>query len=131
MEAKRQKTILVADDDPDSVVIITLRLEVGDYRVITAKDGEECLSLLESEQPDLLLLDVMMPKLNGYGVLLKLDDLRQTYPKLEKMPVVVFTASHDANVRSMMQRYQISDYITKPFDPKELMAKIKSALLRP
>ncbi len=128
MDEQRQRTILVADDDPDSVVIITLRLELGDYHVITAKDGEECLSLLESEQPDLLLLDVMMPKLNGYGVLLKLADLRQTFPKLEKMPVVVFTASHDANVRNMMQKYQITDYITKPFNPKDLMAKISSAL---
>jgi CheY-like chemotaxis protein len=128
MDQQRQKTILVADDDPDSVVIITLRLEVGDYHVITAKDGEECLAMLESEQPDLLLLDVMMPILNGYGVLLKLADLRQSFPKLEKMPVVVFTASHDANVRNMMQKYNITDYITKPFDPKELMAKISSAL---
>jgi OmpR family response regulator RpaB len=128
MDEQRQRTILVADDDPDSVVIITLRLEAGDYRVITARDGEECMALLESEQPDLLLLDVMMPRLNGYGVLLKLDDLRAAYPKIEKMPVIVFTASHDAGVRVMMEKHQITGFITKPFDPKELMSTIKAAL---
>jgi OmpR family response regulator RpaB len=130
MDELKQKTILVADDDPDSVVIITLRLEAGDYRVTAAHDGEECMAFLESEQPDLLLLDVMMPRLNGYGVLMKLGELREAYPKLENMPVIVFTASHDAGVRIMMEKHQISGFITKPFEPKELMAKIRDAFAK-
>ena len=130
MAEEMMKTILVADDDADSVVIITLRLEAGNYRVIIAHDGEECLQMLATEQPDLLLLDVMMPVLNGYGVLLKLQDLREDYPRIAKMPVIVFTASHETNVRTMMEKQQITDYITKPFDPRELITKINAAFAK-
>lgn len=122
------KKILVVDDDPHIVSLIKTRFEANRYEVITANDGEECIEKILSDKPDLLILDIMMPKVDGYNVLVGIKEIRAITGELPEIPVIVLTAVADPRVREMVEKEQIVDYIIKPFDSADLLAKVKKAL---
>lgn len=122
------KKILVVDDDPHIVSLIKSRFEANHYEVITANDGEECIEKILSDKPDLVILDIMMPKVDGYNVLVGIKEIKAITGELPEIPVIVLTAVADPRVREMVEKEQIADYIIKPFDSADLLAKVKKAL---
>jgi DNA-binding response OmpR family regulator len=117
-------TILVADDDPDIQSLVVLRLERSGYRVIRASDGQEALDLALAEHPDLAVLDIMMPKLDGCEVTRSL----RSHPETADMPVILLTARvQDGDVTRGLEA-GATDYVKKPFSPQELGARVASIL---
>ncbi len=115
--------ILVVDDEASIRRILQTRLEMIGYDVVTAMDGEEALSAFRQETPDLIVLDVMMPKLDGYGVC---QELR----KESDVPIIMLTALGNVADRITGLELGADDYMAKPFSPKELEARIASLLRR-
>ncbi|MFN3678287.1 MAG: response regulator transcription factor RpaB [Thermosynechococcus sp.] len=122
MESHKEK-ILVVDDEASIRRILETRLSMIGYTVVTAADGEEALTTFRQEQPDLVVLDVMMPKLDGYGVC---QELR----KESDVPIIMLTALGDVADRITGLELGADDYVVKPFSPKELEARIRSVLRR-
>jgi DNA-binding response OmpR family regulator len=118
--------VLVADDDPDILTLVGFRLERAGYEVLPARDGEEALALALERQPDLAILDVMMPKLDGYEVTQRLRD----DPATSAMPVILLTARvQEADITRGFEA-GADDYIKKPFSPQELRARVQAILGR-
>jgi len=119
-----QAKILVVDDEADLVETIRFSLELEGYNVLVATNGEEGLNLARQEKPDLILLDLMLPKLDGYKVcrLLKFDE------RYKHIPILMLTAKTQEKDKILGKETGANEYITKPFDMDELMAKIKSYL---
>ena len=122
MESHKEK-ILVVDDEASIRRILETRLSMIGYDVVTAADGEEALDVFRSTSPDLVVLDVMMPKLDGYGVC---QELR----KESDIPIIMLTALGDVADRITGLELGADDYVVKPFSPKELEARIRSVLRR-
>ena len=122
---KRKFKILVADDRPDNVTLLVRYLEYEGYQPVTAQDGEETLIKAQDEMPDLILLDVDMPKKNGFAVL---EEIRSN-ENLKHIPIIILTAARldSADVQEGLN-LGADDYITKPFDRRELMARIRTKL---
>lgn len=118
-----KETILVVDDEASIRRILETRLSMIGYQVVTACDGEEALVAFQNCQPDLVVLDVMMPKLDGYGVC---QELR----KESDVPIVMLTALGDVADRITGLELGADDYVVKPFSPKELEARIRCVLRR-
>jgi len=116
-------TILVVDDEASIRRILETRLSMVGYTVATASDGEEALDLFPTVEPDLVVLDVMMPKLDGYGVI---QELR----KISDVPIVMLTALSEVKDRILGLELGADDYLMKPFSPKELEARIRCVLRR-
>ena len=116
--------ILVADDDPHMVRLVSKILGLNGYEVITANDGLECLAKAEDELPDVILLDNMMPNLDGQMTLAKLKTSRKT----EKIPVIMVTASADKKNLADAHKAGALQYIVKPFDYHVLIEKVAQAL---
>ncbi|MFH1791091.1 MAG: response regulator [Candidatus Omnitrophota bacterium] len=118
------KRILVVDDEADLVETLTFRLEANGYEVIPAYDGKEALDKARREKPDLILLDLMLPHIDGYKVcgMLKSDD------KYKSIPIILFTARAQDQDKKLGLEAGANGYITKPFEAKELLAKIKELL---
>jgi len=116
--------ILAVDDTPENLEILTMRLEANNYVVKTARDGEEGLRLARELKPDLVLLDIMMPKLDGIAVVHELKN----DPALCTIPVILVTAR--ADTRDIVQGLEAGgdDYLTKPFDHAALLARVRSML---
>lgn len=114
--------ILVADDEKEIRELLRLYLENAGYTVLQAKDGEEALGLLRDEHIDLCLLDIMMPKVDGYEVLQK---IRENDPM---MPVIFITAKGQDVEKILGLNLGADDYIIKPFNPLEAVARVKSNL---
>ncbi len=116
--------ILIVDDEPDLVETIRFALELEGYKVLVAVNGEEGLNTARQEKPDLILLDLMLPKLDGYKVcrLLKFDE------RYKSIPILMLTARTQDKDRILGKETGANEYLTKPFDMDELMAKIKSYL---
>ena len=106
------KRILVVDDDPDFVEIIRMRLLADGYEVITAADGEEALERVKLEKPDVMLLDVMMPKLDGLKVLQKIRKLNK------RLPVFILTAYSNPERFDLAKKYDAAGFIVKTNDLK-------------
>jgi DNA-binding response OmpR family regulator len=119
-----QAKILVVDDEADLVETIRFSLELEGYNVLVASNGEEGLNLARQEKPDLILLDLMLPKLDGYKVcrLLKFDE------RYKHIPILMLTAKTQEKDKILGKETGANEYITKPFDMDELMAKIKAYL---
>ena len=118
--------VLVADDDPDILTLVGFRLERAGYEVLPARDGEEALALALERQPDLAILDVMMPKLDGYEVTQRL----RKDPATSGMPVILLTARvQEADITRGFEA-GADDYIKKPFSPQELRARVQAILGR-
>ncbi len=118
------EVILIAEDDPQIVELLKIILETKQYEICWAKDGEEAMAVAKKTKPDLILLDIMMPKLNGYEVmhLLKED------PELKDIPAIFLTAKGTMEDKVTGLKMGSHDYITKPFDIYELIARVEAAL---
>jgi DNA-binding response OmpR family regulator len=118
--------VLVADDDDDIRALIVFRLERAGYEVLSAADGETALQLATEHRPDLAVLDVMMPKLDGYELTQRLRAQEET----SRMPVILLTArAQEADVARGLEA-GADDYIKKPFSPQELGARVQAILGR-
>jgi DNA-binding response OmpR family regulator len=117
-------TILIADDEPNIVISLEYLLEQAGYRVLIARDGQEALDNLQREQPDLVLLDVMMPRLSGYDVCQKIRE----NPAWRHIRIVMLTAKgREVEVHKGLA-LGADTYITKPFSTQELLAQIRKQL---
>ena len=119
-----KKRILVVDDERELVEMLSLRLEANDYEVFTAYDGQEGLDQARKLKPDLILLDLMLPKLDGYKVcqMLKFDE------KYKQIPVILFTARAQEADLKLGEEMGADAYLTKPFEPSILLGKIAEFL---
>jgi len=115
--------ILVCDDDKEIVEAIQIYLEQEDYHVIKAYDGMEALGILKKEQVDLLVIDVMMPKLDGIRATLKIREENS-------IPIIILSAKSEDVDKILGLNVGADDYVTKPFNPLELVARVKSQLRR-
>ena len=122
-EIQEQERILVADDEASIRRILETRLKMVGYEVITAADGEEALEAFQKHNPDLIILDVMMPKMDGYGVT---REVRRN----SDVPIIILTALGDVSERITGLELGADDYVVKPFSPKELEARVKAVLRR-
>ena len=124
-EAQLPFKILVADDVPDNVALLSRYLQSEGYSFIAASDGLEALEKIRSEMPDLILLDVNMPKMDGFEVLQQI----RTDPAIEHIPVIILTAARigHTDVQAGLN-LGADDYVTKPFDRRELLARIRTKL---
>ena len=119
-----KKRILVVDDETELVKAIEIRLRQAGYEVLTAYDGQQGLETGRKERPDLIILDLMLPKMDGYKVcaLLKADT------RYNKIPIVMFTAKAQAEDMKLGKEVGADAYITKPFDHQVLLEKIKELI---
>ena len=115
--------ILVVDDDINIVKLIKLYLEKEDYTVCTASDGTEALDVWKRENPALVVLEIMMPRLDGNGVC---REIRKT----SDVPIIMLTAKGETFDKVLSLELGADDYLVKPFEPKELVARIKAILRR-
>lgn len=119
-----RKRILIIDDETDIVEILRARLEAEGYEVSCASDGHEALGKIPAEKPDLILLDVMMPKLNGYQLCRELKKREET----KGIPVIMLTARTQESDKFWGRDCGADAYLTKPYKPEELLDKIRSLL---
>jgi len=125
--------ILVTDDDPEMLKVITAVLESQGYQVSTAQDGEEALTRIEEEKPDLLILDLLMPKMDGFEVCKRLN--MQAVPSSNKIPILILSAVRESSSR---RRYEletkaalgIDDYVEKPISPPLLLQRVEKILMK-
>ena len=120
------KKILVVDDEVDLLETIRFPLEIEGYNVLVAYNGEEALNQARKENPDLILLDLMLPKLDGYKVcrLLKFDE------RYKHIPILMLTAKTQEKDKVLGMETGADEYITKPFDMDYLLKKVKEYLNR-
>ena len=117
------KTILVVDDEKRLVSLVKSYLEQEGYRVVTAYDGREALDVASAEEPDLIVLDVMMPEMDGYAFM-------REHRAQNNTPIILLTARVDDDEKVIGLELGADDYITKPFRPRELVARVRAVLRR-
>ncbi len=119
-----QKKILLVDDEDDLVEIIRFPLELEGLDVLVSYNGEDALNQARKENPDLILLDLMLPKLDGYKVcrLLKFDD------RYKHIPILMLTAKTQEKDKALGMETGANEYITKPFEMDQLLKKVKAYL---
>lgn len=122
MPAKKT-TIVAADDDPQLLRLVTRNLQFEDYAVLAASDGQQALELIEAQAPDLVLLDVMMPKLDGFSVLERVREF-------SAVPIIIVTARGQDQDKIRGLDLGADDYLTKPFSVDELLARVRAVLRR-
>ena len=115
--------ILIVDDEKEIRDLIEIYLKSEGYETLKAADGEEALNILNREDPDLIILDIMMPKMNGIDACLKIREERQ-------MPIIMLSAKSEDVDKILGLNMGADDYLTKPFNPLELVARVKSQLRR-
>jgi len=106
------------------IYAVQMQLEAGNFKVLTARDGQEGLDQARKEKPDLIILDLMLPRIDGYKVcrMLKFDE------KYKDIPIIMYTARAQEADEKLGFEVGADAYLTKPFDPKKLLAKIKELL---
>lgn len=114
------KTILVIDDEVEIVALMRAALEPAGYRVLAAEDGNRGLALAERERPDLVIVDMMMPKRSGFSVLETLKHRPGSGPR-----VIMVTANESARHREYAQKLGVDDYIIKPFEMTQLLESVR------
>lgn len=119
----RKTRIITADDDPQLLRLIARNLEFEGYEVITASDGQIALGLIEKSAPDLILLDVMMPKMDGFTVC-------QRVREFSSLPIILITARGQDQDKVKGLDLGADDYLTKPFSVEELLARVRAVLRR-
>ena len=120
----RKKTVLIVEDEKSIVDILRFNLEKDDYAVETAYDGEAGLRLAVEKNPDLVLLDLMLPKMNGFDVCRRLRE------RGSNVPIIILTAREEEGDKVQGLELGADDYITKPFSMRELMARVKANIRR-
>jgi two-component system KDP operon response regulator KdpE len=119
----RSITVLVVDDEPRLVDVVRMNMEVEGYRVIEASTGYEALDRLKQDLPDLVILDVMMPEMDGFETLRRIRDV-------SNVPVIMLTVRQEETDRIRGLEIGADDYLTKPFSPRELQSRIRALLRR-
>jgi two-component system alkaline phosphatase synthesis response regulator PhoP len=119
-----QKKILVVDDEEDMQKLIKIRLEQEGFVVIVASDGEKGVNAAELEMPDLILMDIMMPNMDGYSCLKEIRKIQ----KIKDTPVLMLSGKEEEKIRDLFAFQKISGYMEKPFELDSLVAKIKEIL---
>lgn len=128
-EVRREQYILIVDDDPDILENIITILETRPYRLATARDGKKCVDMVAQEIPDLLILDLLMPRMDGWGVIREM----RSEPRFARVPIMVLTTVvEDASRR----RYEletgmamdVQDYVQKPVKPVDLLERVDRLL---
>lgn len=116
-----KKKILIVEDEAQLVEMLKMRLEASDYEVIVAYDGQEGLQKAREKKPSLIILDLMLPKLDGFKIcrMLKFDE------KYRHIPIIMFTARAQDTDRKISEEVGADAYITKPFEPQVLLSKIQ------
>lgn len=126
---EQQAYILIVDDDPDILEGILMILDTQPYRTLTARDGIKCMQMIEEEVPDLLILDLLMPRMDGWGVIREM----RSEPRYVNVPILILTTVvEDASRR----RYEletgmtmdVQDYVQKPARPDDLIQRVKKML---
>jgi DNA-binding response OmpR family regulator len=117
------QTILVVDDEPEIVRLVRSYLEQDGYRVATAYNGEEALYTARHEKPDLIVLDVLMPKMDGL-------EFTRRIRREQDVPIIMLTARADETDRIVGLEMGADDYVTKPFSPREVVARVRAVLRR-
>lgn len=118
------KKIFIVDDEPTIVEYVTVILEKASYQVSSCENGTDAIEKIRAEKPDLILLDVMLPDVDGITICRQI----KSNPKTNAIPVILLTSLTDATTIRDAQLFGVSDYISKPFDAKVLKAKIEKAL---
>lgn len=121
---EQKKRILIVDDEPDNLFFMKDRLEVEGYEVLQAADGEEALGVVQETIPDLILLDIMMPKRNGYQVCRELKN----NGRLKVIPIIMLTAKAQESDLFWGKESGCDDYVTKPFDVNQVLEKVRQLL---
>src|SRR6266581_4136878 len=119
----RKTTILTADDDLQLLRLIARNLELEDYQVLVASDGQQALEQIEQNAPDLVLLDVMMPKMDGFSVCHRVREF-------SAVPIIIVTARGQEQDKIRGLDLGADDYLTKPFSVEELLARVRAVLRR-
>jgi DNA-binding response OmpR family regulator len=119
--------VLIVDDEADVVRLLQFRFDKEGFETVTAGDGQTALSMVENDNPDLVILDIMMPLMDGMEVLRQIRSHRRT----SKTPVIMLTAKTASITVDEARQLWVSDYIMKPFDPEVLVRKAKKALKMP
>jgi len=119
--------ILIVDDDPDILDAIAMILESQDYQVVTARDGIEALANLKAEKPDLMILDLLMPKMDGWAVCKELQDPR--WSKYRAIPILILTSVREEASRRRHEletglELDVDDYVEKPVSPDILLERV-------
>jgi DNA-binding response OmpR family regulator len=122
-----RKKILVVEDDPDLVELLSFNLRGCGFVVSSASDGLDALKKARSVIPDLILLDLMLPELDGFGVC----EILRREPETAKIPIIMVTAMSSQFARLAGLEAGANDYITKPFSPKQLIARVQALLGQP
>ena len=115
--------ILIVDDEPPIIDVLQYNLQQAGYDVVVAWDGEQALALTRSDQPDLIILDLMLPKIDGI-------DVCRTLRRESEVPIIMLTAKDEEIDRVLGLELGADDYVVKPFSVRELMARVKSVLRR-
>jgi len=126
MTDETRKLVLVADDDVDILALVKLRLERAGYEVQTAHDGIEAIEAIDLRMPDLAVIDVMMPRMDGHEVVRTL----RTRPDTARLPILILTAAVHDRVAQASSDAGADAHMRKPFSPRELVEKIDSLLAR-
>ncbi len=120
----KKKKILLVDDENDMIFVVKLELEANGYDVLTAANGQDGLDMARREKPDLIILDLMLPKVDGYKVcrILKFDE------KYKSIPIIIFTARSQKSDEAIGKEVGADAFIVKPFESKVLLGKIAELL---
>lgn len=123
--------ILTVDDDPDILDALTMILESKGYQVVTARDGVEALAKVETEKPGLIILDLLMPKMDGFEVYKKLQEPK--YAKYKHIPILILTSVREEASRRRYEletgnELRVDDYIEKPFSPDFLLRRVEKLI---
>ncbi|MBU1006763.1 MAG: response regulator [Candidatus Omnitrophica bacterium] len=119
-----QKKILVIDDEEDIQKLLRMRLQQENFLVVTAGDGDVGAKTAEQEVPDMIILDIMMPKMDGYTCLKEIRKI----PKIKDVPILMLSGKEEEKVRDLFAFQKISGYMEKPFELDNLVAKVKEIL---
>jgi len=121
-----KEKILIVEDDPDIVEMIDYNLKKEGYRIISVLNGEDAIGIAEKENPDLIILDLMLPEMDGFQVCKHL----RSEEKTSSVPIIMLTAKSQETDKVVGLELGADDYMTKPFSPRELVARIKAVLRR-
>ncbi|HIE38973.1 MAG TPA: response regulator transcription factor [Anaerolineae bacterium] len=118
-----EQTVLVVDDEPQIIRLVRAYLEEAGFRVVIASDGQEALTVARHEKPDLVVLDVLMPRMDGL-------EFTRRIRRERDVPIIMLTARAEETDRIVGLELGADDYVTKPFSPRELVARVRAVLRR-
>ncbi|MBU1147690.1 MAG: response regulator [Candidatus Omnitrophica bacterium] len=119
-----KKRVLVVDDDRDLIKMLKLRIEAEGFEFMSAEDGETMLKVMETKKPDVVILDIMLPKVDGYTALREMRKKEE----FKDIPVIILSAKEKRKVGDLFALEDIAFFVEKPYDTRDLMQKIKSAI---